>query len=89
MARHTSTRDNNIQLPSIIITIEKCHETDAVEPVMCPPWSTRIPKMAQPNLDYTGKAMEWSPYSNLLIEFKELSLHSSSLFKFYAESGVE
>lgn len=48
-------RSINLNAIVIIITIEKCHETDAVEPIMCPPWSTRISKMAQPNLDYTGK----------------------------------
>lgn len=36
---------------------ERCHETDAVEPVVCQPWSTRLSKMAQPNLDFMGK---WS-----------------------------
>lgn len=38
-------------------TLERCHESDAVEPVVCQPWSTRLSKMAQPNLDYMG---EWS-----------------------------
>lgn len=43
-------------------TLERCHETDAVEPVVCQPWSTRLSKMAQPNLDYMGKWSErtWS-----------------------------
>lgn len=37
---------------------ERCHETDAVEPVVCQPWSTRLSKMAQPNLDFMGKLSE-------------------------------
>lgn len=41
-------------------TQERCHESDAVEPVVCQPWSTRLSKMAQPNLDYMG---EWSAKS--------------------------
>lgn len=36
-------------------TLERCHESDAVEPVVCQPWSTRLSKMAQPNLDYMGE----------------------------------
>lgn len=35
--------------------VERCHESDAVEPVVCQPWSTRLSKMAQPNLDYMGE----------------------------------
>lgn len=34
---------------------EKVNETDAVEPVICQPWSSRASKMTQPNLDFMGK----------------------------------
>lgn len=35
--------------------IERANENDAVEPVVCQPWSSRLSKMAQPNLDFMGK----------------------------------
>lgn len=28
--------------------------TDAPEQIICQPWSTRLSKMTQPNLDYNG-----------------------------------
>lgn len=31
------------------------NETDVNELVPCPPWSNRVSKMAQPNLDFMGK----------------------------------
>lgn len=35
--------------------IERANENDAVEPVVSQPWSSRLSKMAQPNLDFMGK----------------------------------
>lgn len=35
--------------------IEHANENEA--PVTCQPWSSRYSKLAQPNLDYTGKLM--------------------------------
>jgi hypothetical protein len=29
---------------------------DGLESVACQPWTSRLPKMAQPDLDYIGKA---------------------------------
>lgn len=34
---------------------ERVNDVDGVEPVPCQPWTSRLSKMAQPNLDYTGK----------------------------------
>lgn len=34
---------------------ERVNETDAVEPVVCQPWSSRASKMTQPYLDYMGE----------------------------------
>lgn len=31
------------------------NESDLNDAIPCQPWSTRISKMAQPNLDYIGK----------------------------------
>lgn len=36
------------------INSEKANETDAVEPIPTQSWTTKISKMIQPNLDYTG-----------------------------------
>lgn len=36
------------------INLEKANETDAVEPIPTQSWTTKISKMIQPNLDYTG-----------------------------------
>lgn len=34
---------------------ERLNDTDGLEPVPCQPWTSRLPKMAQPDLDYIGK----------------------------------
>lgn len=34
---------------------ERMNETDVNELVPCPPWSNKVSKMAQPNLDFMGK----------------------------------
>ena len=31
------------------------NDADGLEPVSCTPWTSRLPKMAQPDLDYIGK----------------------------------
>ena len=37
------------------VVAERVNDVDGVEPVPCQPWTSRLSKMAQPNLDYTGK----------------------------------
>lgn len=44
---------NQIQFSTFIV--ERVNETDAVEPIICQPWSSRASKMTQPNLDFMGK----------------------------------
>lgn len=34
---------------------ERVNEIDGLESVACQPWTSRLPKMAQPDLDYIGK----------------------------------
>lgn len=41
---------------------------DGVEPVTCQPWTSRLSKMAQPSLDYTGKQYTCNMQSNKLIQ---------------------
>ncbi|KAG5678284.1 hypothetical protein PVAND_007972 [Polypedilum vanderplanki] len=60
--------------------IEKCHETDAVEPVMCPPWSTRISKMAQPNLDYTAPEIQTNSNCSILSDMFSLGMVICAIF---------
>lgn len=35
--------------------LERANESDAVEPIVCQPWSSRYSKLTQPNLDYMGE----------------------------------
>ncbi|XP_070509672.1 SCY1-like protein 2 [Chironomus tepperi] len=60
--------------------IEKCHETDAVEPIMCPPWSTRISKMAQPNLDFTAPEIQTSSNCSILSDMFSLGMVVCAIF---------
>lgn len=47
-----------LRIPNLIFHnnshAERVNETDAVEPVICQPWSSRASKMTQPNLDFMG-----------------------------------
>ena len=36
---------------------ERLNDADGLEPVPCQPWTSRLPKMAQPDLDYIGKLL--------------------------------
>lgn len=45
---------------SLIIDLffsDRVSDVDGVEPVACQPWTSRLSKMAQPNLDYTGTVL--------------------------------
>lgn len=42
-------------LTYILFVSERVNDVDGVEPVPCQPWTSRLSKMAQPNLDYTGE----------------------------------
>lgn len=44
---------------------ERVNDVDGVEPVPCQPWTSRLSKMAQPNLDYTGKSILDTNFSHL------------------------
>lgn len=48
--------------------MERCNETDGVEPVMCQPWSNRLSKMAQPNLDFMGELFVLNDFSEFDFE---------------------
>jgi len=38
----------------VILFSERMNEVDGLEPIPCQPWTSRLPKMAQPDLDFTG-----------------------------------
>lgn len=63
-----------------LILTEKCHETDAVEPIMCPPWSTRLSKMAQPNLDFTAPEIQTCSNCSILSDMFSLGLVICTIF---------
>jgi serine/threonine protein kinase len=59
---------------------EKCHETDAVEPIMCPPWSTRLSKMMQPNLDFTAPEIQTCSNCSILSDMFSLGMVICTIF---------
>ncbi|CRL00270.1 CLUMA_CG013543, isoform A [Clunio marinus] len=60
--------------------IERCHESDAVEPVICQPWSTRLSKMAQPNLDYMAPEIQVNSNCSILSDMFSLGMVICSIF---------
>lgn len=43
---------------------ERMNETDLNSSIPCPPWSNRVSKMAQPNLDFMGE-LPFHPFHSL------------------------
>lgn len=58
--------------------IERCHENDSTEPVVCQPWSTRLSKMAQPNLDFMGKCRRLLKFKLIVCGRREGSVDMAS-----------
>lgn len=69
-----------IHVPFHLILTEKCHETDAVEPIMCPPWSTRLSKLCQPNLDFTAPEIQTCSNCSILSDMFSLGLVICTIF---------
>lgn len=44
---------------------------DGLEPLSCQPWTSRLPKMAQPDLDFTGNIL-----LNLILFSEKISVNS-------------
>lgn len=60
--------------------IERCHESDAVEPVVCQPWSTRLSKMAQPNLDFMAPEVQINSNCSILSDMYSLGMVICAIF---------
>ncbi|CAO1315978.1 unnamed protein product [Diamesa hyperborea] len=60
--------------------IERCHESDATEPLVCVPWSTRLSKMAQPNLDYMAPENQINSNCSILSDMFSLGMVICAIF---------
>lgn len=47
---------------------------------MCPPWSTRLSKMAQPNLDFTAPEIQTCSNCSILSDMFSLGMVICSIF---------
>ncbi|XP_055845977.1 SCY1-like protein 2 isoform X3 [Episyrphus balteatus] len=60
--------------------IEKLNETDVADSIVCQPWSSRISKMAQPNLDFTAPEIQAHSTCSLLSDMFSLGMVICSIF---------
>ncbi|XP_020715853.1 SCY1-like protein 2 isoform X1 [Ceratitis capitata] len=60
--------------------IERMNETDVNELVPCPPWSNRVSKMAQPNLDFMAPETQLTSKGSLLSDMFSLGLVICAVF---------
>ncbi|CAN8006137.1 unnamed protein product [Ixodes pacificus] len=59
---------------------EKCNETDLLSPVSCQPFTSKLPKMGQPDLDYTAPEVQAASSCSPLSDMFSLGLIVCSLF---------
>lgn len=59
---------------------EKCNETDLLSPVSCQPFTSKLPKMGQPDLDYTAPEVQAASSCSPLSDMFSLGLIICSLF---------
>ena len=43
---------------NVLLVSEKIGEQDGTDSIHCQAWSSRVPKMAQPDLDFIGKCKQ-------------------------------
>ncbi|XP_069967911.1 SCY1-like protein 2 isoform X2 [Bactrocera oleae] len=60
--------------------IERMNETDVNELVPCPPWSNKVSKMAQPNLDFMAPETQLTSKGSLLSDMFSLGLVICAVF---------
>ncbi|XP_053956148.1 SCY1-like protein 2 [Anastrepha ludens] len=60
--------------------IERMNATDVNELVPCPPWSNRVSKMAQPNLDFMAPETQLTSKGSLLSDMFSLGLVICAVF---------
>uniref|UniRef100_A0A336MKF9 CSON002411 protein n=1 Tax=Culicoides sonorensis TaxID=179676 RepID=A0A336MKF9_CULSO len=60
--------------------IERANENDAVEPVLSHPWSSRLSKMAQPNLDFMAPEIQRQSQCSILSDMFSLGMVICTIF---------
>lgn len=59
---------------------EKCSDTDLLSPVSCQPFTSKLPKMGQPDLDYTAPEVQATSTCSPLSDMFSLGLVVCALF---------
>ncbi|XP_023311083.1 SCY1-like protein 2 [Anoplophora glabripennis] len=59
---------------------ERVNDVDGVEPVPCQPWTSRLSKMAQPNLDYTAPETQTQSVCSILSDMFSLGMVICAIF---------
>ncbi|XP_057660575.1 SCY1-like protein 2 isoform X2 [Diorhabda carinulata] len=60
--------------------IERVNDVDGVEPIPCQPWTSRLPKMAQPNLDFTAPETQTQSICSILSDMYSLGMVICAIF---------
>ncbi|XP_054274945.1 SCY1-like protein 2 isoform X2 [Macrosteles quadrilineatus] len=59
---------------------ERMNDVDGLEPLSCQPWTSRLPKMAQPDLDYTAPEVQTSSQCSVLSDMFSLGMVICAIF---------
>ncbi|KAF6201765.1 hypothetical protein GE061_004160 [Apolygus lucorum] len=59
---------------------ERMNEIDGLEPVSCQPWSSRVPKMAQPDLDFIAPEVQTMSQCSIKSDMFSLGMVISAIF---------
>ncbi|CAG7727444.1 unnamed protein product [Allacma fusca] len=59
---------------------ERANDIDGLEPINCQPWTSRLPKSGQPDLDYTAPETQTSSTCSILSDMFSLGMVISSIF---------
>uniref|UniRef100_A0A0A9XY57 SCY1-like protein 2 n=2 Tax=Lygus hesperus TaxID=30085 RepID=A0A0A9XY57_LYGHE len=59
---------------------ERMNEIDGLDPVSCQPWSSRVPKMAQPDLDFIAPEVQTMSQCSIKSDMFSLGMVISTIF---------
>ncbi|XP_069702652.1 SCY1-like protein 2 [Periplaneta americana] len=59
---------------------ERVNDIDGLEPVACQPWTSRLPKMAQPDLDYIAPEVQTTSVCSILSDMFSLGMVVCAIF---------
>ncbi|XP_068083856.1 SCY1-like protein 2 [Anabrus simplex] len=59
---------------------ERVNDIDGLEPVACQPWTSRLPKMAQPDLDYIAPEVQTQSVCSILSDMFSLGMVLCAIF---------